>query len=123
MNTFNWLLLGHLIGDWLLQNDWMASQKQQKLFSTAGFVHFTIYTIIVSGIVWLFCSENQGLVHYLRVSGIVFGSHWLIDGTPLVERWMRFYGQDPDRDFVRIIIDQTLHLMVLGVVSMVCFIG
>ena len=53
MNTFTWLLVGHLLGDWLLQNNWMAMGKKQGLFTLAGMVHFSIYTVIVIGVLWL----------------------------------------------------------------------
>ena len=43
MTMFSWLLLGHLLGDWLLQNDWMAQGKRQGFFTLAGLIHFTIY--------------------------------------------------------------------------------
>jgi len=33
---------------------------------------------------------------------------------------MKFYGQDSDRDFMRIIIDQTMHLVVLAVLAVGC---
>ena len=82
--------------------------------------HFVLYTAVVVAMIWLFCGSDKSPVYYLSVGAVIFISHWLIDATTVVERWMRFYGQDSDRDFMRIIIDQTMHLVVLAVLAMGC---
>lgn len=46
----------------------------------------------------------------------VFLSHWLIDGTRLVNLWMRVSRQS-DLETVRLMVDQTLHLLVLALVA------
>jgi hypothetical protein len=120
MNAFGWLLVGHLIGDWLLQNDWMASGKKQSFFSLAGMTHFGLYTVVITSMLWIFCGSGQSGTFYLAAGATVFFSHWLIDATSIVERWMKFYGQDPTRDFMRIIIDQTLHVIILALISLIC---
>lgn len=119
MNTFSWLLVGHLIGDWLLQNDWMAKGKRQGLFTLAGVTHFAVYTAAIMGLLWLFDEGLRTPVFYLRVSLIIFVSHWLIDATRLVEGWMRFYRQGRGNEIVRVVIDQTLHLLVLVLLAVV----
>lgn len=111
MNIFTWLFLGHLVGDWLLQSDWMARGKRQGIFTAAGMVHFATYTAVMIGILWLL--GDQGVGQGLLVGSIIFISHWLIDATNLVQWWMRFYGQR-DQAVVRLMIDQTWHLVVLG---------
>lgn len=120
MNAFSWLLVGHMVGDWLLQSDWMAREKKQSFFSRAGMAHFVLYTVVVVAMVWLFCGDGKSPIFYLFVGAVIFISHWLIDATTIVERWMQFYGQDSDRDFMRIIIDQTMHLVVLAVLAVGC---
>jgi hypothetical protein len=52
----------------------------------------------------------------LLVNTFVFLSHWLIDGTNLVQQWMRWVGQR-DQVMVRVVIDQTLHLLVLAIAT------
>ncbi len=49
-------------------------------------------------------------------------SHWLIDATNVVQTWMRFYGQS-DREMVRIMVDQTLHLLTLGLLTIIPIFG
>lgn len=116
MSILAWLLLGHLLGDWLLQNDWMAQGKRQGLFTRAGLAHFSIYTLAILGVFWLFDDRNADPLVWLATGVIVFVTHLLIDATNVVRRWMRFYGQR-DQDMVRIMIDQTLHLLVLGLLA------
>ena len=116
MNLFGWLLLGHLLGDWLLQNDWMALGKKEGLFTLAGIVHSATYTATILGILWLVDGHQANLALFLAASLILFISHWLLDGTEAVQHWMYFYGQGK-REVVRIMIDQTLHLLVLGVLT------
>lgn len=122
MDMFSWLLLGHLLGDWLLQNDWMARGKRQGLITLAGMTHFLTYTAMILIMVWLCHQGNLDLNLALALGIIVFVSHWLIDATNLVQVWMRFYGQS-DREMVRIMVDQTLHLLTLGLLTVIPVFG
>ena len=118
MTPFGWLCLSHLVADWLLQSDWMAGGKRTSLLSVAGLVHYTIYTLLIA-LTLLFIAPTLNTTHYLLVSSLIFTSHWLIDGTNLVQWWMRCVGQR-DQSTVRLVIDQTLHLLVLSVVATAC---
>jgi hypothetical protein len=116
MNIFAWLLVGHLVGDWLLQNDWMARGKKTGLLALPGLVHYSIYTAITTGLPWLSGEARKDMVFYLAVGALIFLSHWLIDATRLVESWMRFFRQS-QIEVVRLMADQTLHLLVLALVT------
>ena len=122
MNIFGWLLLGHLLGDWLLQNDWMARGKREGLFTLAGMAHFATYTAAILTALWLFNDREINLVTSLTIGVSVFVSHWLIDATDIVQRWMRFYGQS-DGEMVRVMVDQTLHLLTLGLLTIFLLFG
>jgi len=117
MTEFNWLVVGHFVADWILQNDWMAVGKHDSLFSIAGVVHYIIYTAVILS-VWVFCTPVPvGIASFTMVGLIILLSHWLVDGVNLATRWMQIYGQD-DQPMVRVVIDQTFHILVLaGVVS------
>lgn len=65
MSLFGWLFIGHLIGDWLLQNDWMAKNKQRSLFTIAGFTHFAIYTFCMMLMLWSIYPHALSLVDFL----------------------------------------------------------
>lgn len=116
MNTFSWLLIGHLVGDWLLQNDWMAANKQRQLITKAGMTHFAIYTAAMT--IALFIAKTGNAVQatieqYLLFASIVFVSHWLIDATALAKRWATLTAQS-DLQMVHIVVDQTFHLVVIA---------
>lgn len=66
------LFLGHLVGDYLLQNEWMAQNKAKNTWMgwTAAFVHCLIYTIAVCTIMW-----EWSLLWIIAV----FFSHFFID--------------------------------------------
>lgn len=117
MNVFTWLLIGHLVGDWLLQNDWMARGKKQGLVTAPGLIHFAIYTSVVTIALWVSdVVEKSNGDYYICFGLLIFISHWLIDATNLVEGWIRFYGQS-NLIMMRIMVDQTLHILVLAMLS------
>lgn len=114
MDIFSWLFLGHLLGDWLLQNRWMARGKKEGLVTLAGMVHFSIYTIMVTAMLLLSGNDGgQGYLVYPLVASTVFVSHWLIDASDIVARWIEFYGQDKSV-MMRVMVDQTFHIVVLA---------
>ncbi len=122
MNVFAWLLMGHLVGDWLLQSDWMATDKKNGLLTLAGAAHFTTYTAVIMVALWLSGAMNNKPAFYPVLSAIIiFFSHWLLDSTDIVKLWMRFYGQSDSKKFVQVVVDQTIHLLVLTLVVVVFF--
>ena len=122
MDTFNWLVIGHLVGDWLLQNDWMAQGKKRGFFTTAGLVHYTIYTLAVVAFLWLSPQDTVGLGIYLIVGGIIFFTHWIIDSTRIVEYWIQTFKQS-NISIMRIMVDQTFHILVLALIAYVILVA
>ena len=122
MDTFNWLVIGHLVGDWLLQNDWMAKGKKRGLITTPGLVHYTIYTIAVVTFLWLSPENTVGLGLYLIVGGIIFLTHWIIDSTKFVEYWIQTFKQS-NISIMRIMVDQTFHILVLALIAYVILVA
>jgi hypothetical protein len=116
VTTFAWLVIGHLVGDWVAQNDWMAKGKRRSLMNLPGLAHFAVYTASVLGAGWLSGLQGRPLAWYVPLGAAVFLSHWLIDGTRLVNLWMRVARQS-DLDTVQLMVDQTLHLLGLAVVA------
>lgn len=119
MNTFTWLVIGHLVGDWLLQNDWMAKGKREQFITQAGMTHFLIYTLAVMLTFGIANGSSVGIFTYLLVTVLVFVSHWLIDATRVVEFWMHMSGQT-NIPMVRVMVDQTFHFLVLALVAWFC---
>lgn len=112
MTLFDWLLIGHFVGDWAFQNEWMVRHKQSALFNRAVFVHCAVYTAVLMLILFL-QQQAYSVYTYFVFAGVIFVSHWLIDATNLAAYWMRFFQQSHVL-FVRIVVDQIFHLVILG---------
>ena len=105
MSLFDKLLVGHLVGDFLLQTEWQALNKGTNY--RALFSHIVVYALILFGVL---ASEFgfQNMLVYLMVV-MLAGSHALIDrGWPVV-RYMKAFRlivrRKPERWLV-IAVDQ-----------------
>lgn len=116
MSPFAWLLVGHLLGDWMFQNDWIVQRKQRGLFTVAIALHCSIYTVSVVGPLWFTSARHQQSPPYFLFALLVYVSHWLIDATDAAGHWVRLFRQS-DRVFVRIMVDQSFHLLVLALLA------
>ncbi len=102
-------LVGHLVGDYLLQNDWMAHNK--KTSSSACLVHSFLW----SASVCLFAGWG------LWAFAILSASHFLLDRTEIVKWWMDFAGQQgfrtgPCSPWSSIVIDNVWHILTIWMV-------
>ncbi len=80
------LLIGHLIGDYLLQNDWMSLNKTKRtwLGFISCFIHSLIYTISICVVTWDF---------NIWWTLIIFNSHFYIDRYGLANKYItKFKG-------------------------------
>lgn len=131
MNLFIVLLFSHIIGDFFLQNDWMALNKKKHWLPCL--IHCHIYTMVVYAFVGLLL-PNELLPNLIAILTIFF-SHLAIDKTSIIEKWFklikgrswtRMTGLYPNRDpkiqdtarivytaIVQTVADQTLHLMIM----------
>jgi hypothetical protein len=109
------LILGflfHLIGDYLLQNDWMANQKTKAFLPAA--IHASLYSLL-----FLFITEPSWWM-------LLIGSHFLIDRYRLAIYWIKLvnwnwksknFGFDDNKPawmsvWLMIIIDNVWHLVI-----------
>lgn len=105
MTPFERGLVAHLVGDWILQNDWMARNKR-SLRHPAPWTHAAIQALCLGvALGW------QG--------GLVLGFiHLLIDTRVPVDSWIRFFkkcGRAPEVGSIAIWLDQTLHIVCIAV--------
>jgi hypothetical protein len=116
MTPFAWLCLAHFVGDWLLQNDWMAREKRGRWWSAACLVHCTVYTLTLTVTFVALAGpwDSGSMPRTLAFAAAIFLSHWLLDGFNIPVWWNRLVGQT-DTDLVRIVVDQTMHLMVVAI--------
>lgn len=87
------LVLGHLVGDYLLQNEWMALNKSKNSLKgwMAALVHCILYTLAVCLFMW-----NFDLIWIL----VVFMSHFPIDKFSLAEKYLKHIKGKSLKDFV-----------------------
>ena len=127
------LLLGHLVGDYLLQNQWMALNKSKNTWIgwLSATVHCLLYTLAVCLFMWNF--------QFIWIIAVFF-SHFFIDKFGLGEVYMIYikrcglqdyiydvnrnsYYQDNNtgqdmltggfRAFVYAVTDNTMHLVLM----------
>lgn len=128
MTFFELMLIGHLVGDYLLQNNWMAQRKGAHLLPCV--VHCLIYTMSV-------CVFTSWSLLWIT---IVFASHFPIDRFGLADKWLALIGSrslknyyerghldiplsDPEGNYVRLrggftalvyaVADNTMHLLIM----------
>jgi len=126
-SVFAKILLGHLTGDYLLQNKIMALRKSEK--SWEGFWWCNLHCLIYTFSVCLFLWTINPIVVIL-----VFLSHWPIDRWSLANKWLKFIkGRDIEAAFhskdkyreidivfscvVYAATDNTMHLILLWLIT------
>lgn len=112
VSQFDALLVGHLIGDFLLQTRWMATQKADRWIPLV--THAAVYTAVVVSFAALY-----GGIH-LWAWALIFVSHVALDQRTFVRWWaQRIQGILPEsRDaWVAVMADQTFHVIVLILVA------
>ena len=87
------MLLGHLMGDYLFQTEWMAMNKSKNdvIGWTAATVHCLLYTFAVCLFMW-----NFNLIWICAV----WLSHFPIDKFALGEKYMHYIKRSGLRDYI-----------------------
>ncbi|WP_019414731.1 DUF3307 domain-containing protein [Paenisporosarcina sp. TG20] len=112
MSLFSYLLIGHLIGDFLFQTTWMAIFKTTKWVPLI--VHCVVYTISVTALAFV----GYGL---LPVGAIVllFMSHIFLDRRIFVAWWVKHIMnvKGNEEKWLLIMVDQIFHIIILGIIA------
>jgi hypothetical protein len=100
-------IVGHMIGDYVLQNDYLANNKKQS--SSVCFVHALLWTLSVCVCTWCW---NGWFALWL------FATHFIIDRTNFIAWWMdNVSGQGGFKKHLGpwsvIAVDNTFHLITL----------
>lgn len=84
-DTLTCAIVGHLVGDYLLQNDWMAQNKKHEDLPCA--VHCFLWALAVC----LFAGWSW------YIGFLLFWLHYIQDRTNIVAWWMRLKWKDQYR--------------------------
>lgn len=108
MTKFEYLLIGHLIGDFLLQTSWMAQHKATRWLPLL--THVTIYTVVVG----LMGSLAGGLS--VEAIVLIFLSHIFLDRKTFVAFWVKHVQtvKNNEQPWLLIMADQIFHIIVLA---------
>ncbi len=104
MTPFEKGLVGHLIADWILQNDWMALNKI-RLRHPAAWTHAAIHAICMG----LALGWQGGLVLAMI--------HLLLDTRVPVDWWIRVFKKcagAPQAATIAIGLDQAVHIVCIA---------
>jgi hypothetical protein len=118
MSLFDWLIVGHLVGDFLLQTDGVA--KNKALSWPWMLRHIAIYMAIMTILVVAFALSHQASFWVAAaVLVLIAGSHIILDRREFTARWMRFIGISEDLAWLPLVIDQGFHVLILAVAAQV----
>ena len=126
LTIFERIILGHLVGDYLLQPKKMAITKSAR--GIKGVIWCLAHCLVYTSIICLFTETTD----YLKIS-LIFLSHFPIDRWSLASYWLRVIkGRDLMTAFksktefheidlsfsiiVYVIVDNTLHLLLMAAI-------
>lgn len=109
MSQFDVLLIGHLIGDFLLQTSWMAKYKASKWLPLL--THVCVYT----GVIAVFGLLSGGLS--LPALALIFIGHIILDRKTFVMFWVERIqtAKGPEKTWLSIMADQIFHIILLAI--------
>lgn len=110
-------IIGHLVGDYLLQNDWMALNKKKLGGEINCLVHCLLWTLSVC----LFSGW-----HSAAAIIVLFFSHIYQDRTDIIAWWMDLIGQKqfrtgPCAPWSVIVVDNVWHILTIWLVWKIQF--
>ena len=124
-------LILHVLGDYILQNDWMAQNKTKKgrEGELACLTHTLLYTIpFVAYLMIVHPPGDPDFLLFIPKSFIIGGSHYLIDRNRLAVAWIAFFngnwktrndnfGYGPNKPkwmafWLMVAIDNSFHLII-----------
>ena len=116
-------LVSHLVGDWILQTDWQATNKPHGLTSNgiprrALASHAAVYTLcFVPSLVWLADSLSAG--ELLLVAALIGVPHFIQDDGRLIGAYARRIKKldVAAHPLVLLAVDQGFHVLALFLIA------
>jgi hypothetical protein len=116
--------MGHLLGDYLLQNDWIALGKANR--SWPCLVHCLCYTAAIAILAMSWDGRISGMTISFPLQWwalpLVFVTHFVVDRTRGVAKGLAALGkakfvEPPLGPWSVILVDNTIHVLVLFVIA------
>lgn len=118
VTIFEGLLMAHLLGDWLLQTEWQVLNKVKDLRALG--THVVVYHAVVFLVLLL--GFSLSVLPVIAVVVVLAVFHAILDRRTAVRGLMKALRlavtREPDQ-WLAIVVDQALHLLSLGVASLV----
>lgn len=100
-------IIGHLVGDYLLQFDYIAENKKKSKF--VCLFHCLIWTSLV---------VSFGQVYNIWAITILFLTHYIQDSGTIIQKYMNFMGQKnfakpPLAPWSVIVVDNVWHIVTI----------
>ncbi len=120
---FGVFLLSHLFGDFLLQTDWQAGNKQAGLRERGEHLralssHALLYTVaFIPALIWI--GIESGALVAVAVAAAIGVPHAIVDDGTLVGAWIRRvkHVQGTPSTVVRLGVNQSSHVLALALVA------
>lgn len=110
MGLFSWLLVGHVVGDYIFQIRWMAENKSRQILPLL--VHSALYTAIVALLALL-----AGGLSWSGIA-LIFIAHLILDQRKFIEFWARTITGTENIEWLKIALDQSWHIFILGIATL-----
>lgn len=109
-------IIGHLFGDYIIQNDWMALNKKKDSFTCAIHCFLWAWSVMLFGLPW---SSPSSV--WSPVCLVLFATHYLQDRTAIIVWWMKFNGQEKFMTgscspWSIIVVDNVWHIVTIFIV-------
>ncbi len=111
MNFFEFLLVGHLAGDFMFQTSWMAGEKTKNIVALS--IHSAVYTFF-TGLAAVLAGKFSWPIPL-----ILFFSHMLLDNRKFVSFWVKNINGAGDVLWLNVVGDQCWHIIVLAFIACV----
>ena len=117
MTLFEYLILAHLLGDWILQTEWQALNKRTSWLALG--THVVVYHALILAVILWQDSPDRPIIY--AVVGVLALTHALLDRftvVPLMRALRIVVKREPDRVLV-LAVDQAIHVLLLGAAAYV----
>ena len=111
MGLFDWLLVGHFVGDFILQTRWMAKKKATQILPLT--THSLVYTITIALLALI-----AGGLSWWGI-GLIFIGHLILDQRAFVDYWGAKVNGNTNIDWLKITLDQSWHILILALATLI----